>query len=53
MFAVREEVDVLKEKITELMDKINRLEIENSIFRNNATPETLALLTEHRERERE
>lgn len=42
MFAVREEVDVLKEKISELMDKISRLELENSFLKSNATPETLA-----------
>lgn len=41
MFAVREEVDVLKEKIAELTDKISRLEMENLILRNDATPETL------------
>lgn len=44
MFAVREEVDVLKEKITELMDRINQLEYENSILKANANQETLAKL---------
>ncbi|GAB6021202.1 hypothetical protein CHUAL_003825 [Chamberlinius hualienensis] len=44
MFAVREEVDVLKEKITELMDRINQLEFENTILKAAASPETLALL---------
>lgn len=45
MFAVREEVEVLKEKIAELMDRINQLETENSILKANATQETLAQLT--------
>jgi regulator of replication initiation timing len=44
MFAVREEVEVLKEKIAELMDRINQLEIENSILKANANQETLAQL---------
>jgi regulator of replication initiation timing len=44
MFAVREEVEVLKEKIAELMEKINQLEVENSILRANASQETLAQL---------
>lgn len=46
MFAVREEVDVLKEKITELMDRINQLEYENSVLRAAATQETLAKLAQ-------
>uniref|UniRef100_T1JHE9 Uncharacterized protein n=1 Tax=Strigamia maritima TaxID=126957 RepID=T1JHE9_STRMM len=46
MFAVREEVDVLKEKITELMDRINQLEYENSILRAAASQETLAKLAQ-------
>lgn len=45
MFAVREEVEVLKERIAELMDRINQLETENSILKTHATPDTLALLT--------
>lgn len=44
MFAVREEVEVLKERISELMDRINQLETENSILKANATQETLAQL---------
>jgi len=44
MFAVREEVEVLKERIAELMERINHLEYENTILRTNATPETLAQL---------
>lgn len=44
MFAVREEVDVLKEKITELVDRISQLELENGILRANASQETLSQL---------
>ncbi|RWS08684.1 protein bunched: class 1/class 3/D/E isoforms-like protein [Dinothrombium tinctorium] len=44
MFAVREEVDVLKEKIDELRNKVNRLELENSILRAHASSEALSLL---------
>ncbi|ODM97168.1 Protein bunched, class 2/F/G isoform [Orchesella cincta] len=44
MFAVREEVEVLKEKISELMERITQLEYENSILRANASQETLAQL---------
>ncbi|CAB0003005.1 unnamed protein product [Nesidiocoris tenuis] len=42
MFTVREEVEVLKEKIAELMERIGQLEVENNILRSNASPETLA-----------
>lgn len=45
MFAVREEVEVLKEKIAELMDRINQLEVENTILKANATQETLVQLS--------
>lgn len=45
MFAVREEVEVLKEKIAELMDRINLLEAENSLLKAHATTETLAQLS--------
>lgn len=45
MFAVREEVEVLKEKISELMEKINQLEVENTILKANASQETLTKLT--------
>jgi len=44
MVAVREEVDVLKEKIGTLMDRISNLEYENTILRQHATPETLQQL---------
>lgn len=45
MFAVREEVEVLKEKIAELMDRINQLEVENTILRANASQETLSQIS--------
>lgn len=44
MFAVREEVEVLKEKIAELMERITQLETENTILKANATQDTLAQL---------
>lgn len=44
MFAVREEVEVLKEQIKELLEKNSQLEYENSILRADASPETLAKL---------
>lgn len=44
MYAVREEVEVLKEKIAELMERIGQLEAENATLRAGATPETLAML---------
>ncbi|XP_038207568.1 protein bunched, class 2/F/G isoform isoform X1 [Zerene cesonia] len=44
MFAVREEVEVLKERIAELMERINQLEVENSYLRAHASQDTLAAL---------
>jgi regulator of replication initiation timing len=44
MFAVREEVDVLKEKIVELLDRIQVLEHENNTLRNNVPPDVLSSL---------
>lgn len=41
MYAVREEVEVLKEKIAELMDKVGLLETENSNLRMLVPPEML------------
>lgn len=41
MFAVREEVDVLKERIGELMERINHLEYENTVLRKYAPQEAL------------
>ncbi|KAF6212816.1 hypothetical protein GE061_010525 [Apolygus lucorum] len=45
MFAVREEVEVLKEKIAELMERITQLESENTVLRASANPDTLAQLS--------
>lgn len=45
MFAVREEVEVLKEKIVELTGRINQLEYENTVLKASASPETLQQLT--------
>ncbi|RWS23939.1 TSC22 domain containing protein-like protein [Leptotrombidium deliense] len=53
MFAVREEVDVLKEKIEELMEKINQLEYENSILKANASGETLLLLQQPQQQQQQ
>ena len=44
MFAVREEVDLLKEQIKQLIERNEQLKNENSFLRSHATPETLALL---------
>ena len=44
MFAVHEEVELLKEQIKELMVKNSQLEYENGILRANASAETLAQL---------
>jgi hypothetical protein len=44
MFAVREEVEVLKEKIVELTGRINQLEYENTVLKAHATQETLQQL---------
>ncbi|KAH3811711.1 hypothetical protein DPMN_140126 [Dreissena polymorpha] len=46
MFAVREEVEVLKEQIAELIERNNQLEHENGILRAAASPETLAKLAQ-------
>ncbi|KAK4336807.1 hypothetical protein RND71_044029 [Anisodus tanguticus] len=51
MFAVREEMDVLKEKICELTEKNNKLEMENSIFRAHATTETLQLIDQYNQQQ--
>ncbi|CAG0924738.1 unnamed protein product [Notodromas monacha] len=44
MFAVREEVELLKETITELKERISDLEYENGILRAHANSDTLALV---------
>ena len=47
MFAVREEVVVLKDKIGELMERISQLEYENNVLRQYATQETLQQIQQH------
>lgn len=42
MYAVREEVEVLKEQIKELIEKNSQLEQENNLLKNLASPEQLA-----------
>ncbi|XP_040281361.1 TSC22 domain family protein 1 isoform X1 [Bufo bufo] len=42
MYAVREEVEVLKEQIKELIEKNSQLEQENSLLKTLASPEQLA-----------
>lgn len=44
MYTVREEVEVLKEKIAELLERINQLEVENNFLRANVAPEVLTAL---------
>ncbi|KAM4767861.1 TSC22 domain family protein 3 isoform 2-T2 [Cyanocitta cristata] len=41
MYAVREEVEVLKEQIKELLEKNSQLERENSLLKTLASPEQL------------
>ncbi|KAL5003913.1 hypothetical protein ScPMuIL_017369 [Solemya velum] len=48
MYAVREEVEVLKEQIKELIEKNNQLEYENSILKAAASQETLLSLSQPR-----
>jgi len=45
MFAVREEVEQLKEQITTLTDRNTQLEYENTLLKARASQETLALLS--------
>uniref|UniRef100_A0A4W3IGF5 TSC22 domain family, member 2 n=1 Tax=Callorhinchus milii TaxID=7868 RepID=A0A4W3IGF5_CALMI len=44
MYAVREEVEVLKEQIKDLMDRNSLLERENSLLRSLANKEQLSQL---------
>ncbi|XP_026476973.1 TSC22 domain family protein 2-like [Ctenocephalides felis] len=48
IFAVREEVKLMKEKISQLVKRIKHLEMENEILRIYATPDTLSLLPDTR-----
>lgn len=41
MYAVREEVEILKEQIKELAEKNNQLERENYLLKNLASPEQM------------
>ncbi|XP_064638620.1 TSC22 domain family protein 1-like isoform X2 [Lineus longissimus] len=45
MFAVREEVEVLREQIKELLEQKAQLEYENSVLKSAALPETLQKLS--------
>ncbi|XP_006006658.1 TSC22 domain family protein 1 isoform X5 [Latimeria chalumnae] len=42
MYAVREEVEVLKEQIKELIERNSQLEQENNLLKTLASPEQLA-----------
>nr|XP_061799583.1 TSC22 domain family protein 1-like isoform X2 [Nerophis lumbriciformis] len=42
MYAVREEVEVLKEQIKELIDRNSQLEQENTLLKTLASPEQMA-----------
>ncbi|XP_018100700.1 TSC22 domain family member 1 L homeolog isoform X3 [Xenopus laevis] len=42
MYAVREEVEVLKEQIKELIEKNSQLEQENNLLKTLASPEQMA-----------
>jgi len=44
MYAVREEVEVLKEQIKELVDRNTLLERENALLKSLANPEQLSQL---------
>jgi len=51
MYAVREEVEVLKEQIKELIEKNSQLEYENSILKAAASQETLQKLSQPRQQQ--
>ncbi|KAK0059718.1 TSC22 domain family protein 2 [Biomphalaria pfeifferi] len=48
MYAVREEVEILKQQIGEMMERIGQLEHENSVLKAEAKPETLNKLLQPR-----
>uniref|UniRef100_A0A0B7BIT6 Uncharacterized protein n=1 Tax=Arion vulgaris TaxID=1028688 RepID=A0A0B7BIT6_9EUPU len=48
MYAVREEVEILKQQIGEMVDRIGQLEYENTVLRSEARPETLNKLQQPR-----
>ncbi|VDP06363.1 unnamed protein product [Soboliphyme baturini] len=45
LYAVREEVEILREKIVELEKKVVRLEAENKFLRDHVSPEVIAQLS--------
>ncbi|KAM5289756.1 TSC22 domain family protein 3 isoform 3-T5 [Glossophaga mutica] len=47
MYAVREEVEVLKEQIRELVEKNSQLERENTLLKTLASPEQLEKFQSH------
>lgn len=51
MYTVREEVEVLKEQIKELVEKNNQLEYENSILKSEANQDTLSKLSQQRQQQ--
>ncbi|XP_060126610.1 TSC22 domain family protein 1-like [Zootoca vivipara] len=48
VYTVREEVDLLKDQIRELLEKNGRLQRENHLLKNLASPEQLQNLESHR-----
>ncbi|KAK6962203.1 TSC22 domain family protein 2, partial [Biomphalaria glabrata] len=48
MYAVREEVEILKQQIGEMMERIGQLEYENTVLKAEAKPETLNKLLQPR-----
>ncbi|XP_075395073.1 TSC22 domain family protein 3 isoform X4 [Tenrec ecaudatus] len=47
MYAVREEVEILKEQIRELVEKNSQLERENTLLKTLASPEQLEKFQSH------
>ena len=47
MYAVREEVEVLKEQIKELIERNSQLEQENTLLKKLASPEQMAQFQDH------
>ncbi|XP_017769299.1 PREDICTED: protein bunched, class 1/class 3/D/E isoforms-like isoform X2 [Nicrophorus vespilloides] len=45
MYTMRNEVEVLKDRIVELLERIEQLEMENDFLKSNATPEVLRALS--------
>jgi len=51
LYAVREEVEVLKERIVELETKIARLEVENNFLRTHAPVEIIQFIQQQQDQE--